>query len=494
MMINDNVDVAALLPERVGLHIGQEDAKLGYARQRLGPHRIIGLSVHSVDEARAALDSDADYVGVGPCWPTKSKEGVSDDDALMLRGAADILASLRRDPATTPPGKRTHVPSVLIGGINVRTAFRTLFGASSEHAEPDGIAVISAIVSRRDPDVAAKELHSIVTAFRRVRQDAVSSSPTFPTESKVLIQSVQELLRAYHTRYESITRKDDASCVSLPRPLVHTITSHVSSNFSANMTLAFSASPIMSHEYEEVEPLSHVYGSLVLNIGTISPDSRKGMARAGPAANNRGKPVVLDPVGVGATPFRHRTVQSILNETQVTLIKGNAAEIATLCNSNDAQTQGVDSVGQLTSAPVLARRLARQEGAFVLLTGEVDYLTDGNVVLESRCGTPMLGRITASGCSLGCVVAAGMAAAQTKYGIQLGNQVEQRQSPPRLRHELMIGALAGLLTYTIAAERAAALPSVRGPGSFIPALLDEVASFDPACLELYKDRLTFASP
>ena len=75
-MINDNVDVAALLPERVGLHIGQEDAKLEYARQRLGPHRIIGLSVHSVDEARAALDSDADYVGVGPCWPTKSKEGV----------------------------------------------------------------------------------------------------------------------------------------------------------------------------------------------------------------------------------------------------------------------------------------------------------------------------------------------------------------------------------------------------------------------------------
>ena len=106
----------------------------------------------------------------------------------------------------------------------------------------------------------------------------------------------------------------------------------------------------------------------------------------------------------------------------------------------------------------------------------------------------MLGRITASGCSLGCVVAAGIAAAQSKYGIQLGNQVEQRQSPPRLRHELMIGALAGLLTYTIAAERAAALPSVRGPGSFIPALLDEVASFDPACLELYKDRLTFASP
>lgn len=187
-------------------------------------------------------------------------------------------------------------------------------------------------------------------------------------------------------------------------------------------------------------------------------------------------------------------MQSILNETQVTLIKGNAAEIATLCNSNDAQTQGVDSVGELTSAPVLARRLARQEGAFVLLTGEVDYLTDGNVVLESRCGTPMLGRITASGCSLGCVVAAGIAAAQSKYGIQLGNQVEQRQSPPRLRHELMIGALAGLLTYTIAAERAAALPSVRGPGSFIPALLDEVASFDPACLELYKDRLTFASP
>ena len=99
-----------------------------------------------------------------------------------------------------------------------------------------------------------------------------------------------------------------------------------------------------------------------------------------------------------ARALRHTALLlcSILNETQVTLIKGNAAEIAALCGSNDAKAQGVDSVGELRSAPALVRRLARQEGAFVLLTGEVDYLTDGECVIESRCGSEMLGCVTLS--------------------------------------------------------------------------------------------------
>lgn len=489
MIINDNIDVAERLPERVGLHIGQDDEKIECARKRLGPNRIIGLSVHSVEEAHAALNSDVNYVGIGPCWPTKSKDGVKDEDALLLRGARDVVASLRRDPASTPPGKHASLPCVLIGGINARTARRSLLGSSTDHSFADGIAVISAIVSRQDPDVAAEELHDIITSARR----EYASFPSSKLRAYELVKQAQDVLTAYHARYDCNTCKYDTSRVTLPRPLVQSITSHVSANFSANITLAFSASPIMSQEAREAEALSYAKGSLLLNIGSLSPEARHGMSVAGPAANERGKPIVLDPVGAGATSFRLATVHSILNETQVTLIKGNAAELAALCGSNDAKAQGVDSVGELQSAPALVRRLARQEGAFVLLTGEVDYLTDGECVIESRCGSEMLGSITATGCSLGCMVAAGLAAAQAKYGVRLGCQTQQRIVPPRTHSALLVGALAALLTFTIASERAAELPTVHGPGSFIPALVDEVASFDPTCLPSYVERVTLSA-
>ena len=474
MIINDNVDIAAALPERVGLHIAQDDAQLSVARARLGPLRTIGLSVHTPEQARHALESPVDYAGVGPCWPTQSKAGVTDDDALLPRGAAEVVANLVKDPQDVRPGVRDRLPCVLIGGINRHTAMRTLRGASTTRNQPDGVAVISAIVSRRDPGAAAQELRTIVQVHRREEE-----VPSDTWSCDALLDATQKLFAAYHTPYDPVARCDDTSSATILRPLVQTITSHVSSNVSANMTLAFSASPIMSHQATEAEALSDVIGALVLNIGTISPESRQGMAVAGPAANARGKPVVLDPVGAGASKLRHWTVQTLLNETQVTLIKGNAAEIGLLAGSSEAHAQGVDSVGTLSSPAELVKQLARQEGALVLMTGETDYLTDGNVVIASRCGTPLLGRVTATGCSLGCIVAAGLAAAQTHYGIELGDAQTQRVHPPRLRRELLVGALMGLLVFTVAAERAAALPHVRGPGTFVPALLDEIACFGP---------------
>jgi len=476
MIINDNVDVAAALPDRVGLHIGQDDAQLSAARARLGPSRTIGLSVHTPEQARTALDSLVDYAGVGPCWSTQSKAGVTEDDALLPHGAAEVVASLVRDPQDARPGLRSRLPCVLIGGINRHTAMRTLRGASTARNRPDGVAVISAIVSRRDPSTAAQELYEIVQAYQR--EEVLSHTWTYDA----LLGAAQELFTAHHTPYDPVARCDAASSATLPRPLVQAITSHVSSNISANMTLAFSASPIMSHQATEAEALSNVIGALVLNIGTISPESRQGMAVAGPAANMQGKPVVLDPVGAGASTLRHRTVQTLLNETQVTLIKGNAAEIGLLAGSNEAHAQGVDSVGTLSSPAELVKRLARQEGALVLMTGETDYLSDGHVVIASRCGSALLGRVTATGCSLGCIVAAGLAAARAHYGLKLGDAQAQRVHPPRLHRELLVGALMGLLVFTVAAERAAALPQVTGPGTFLPALLDEIACFVPGRL------------
>ncbi|KAI3625397.1 hypothetical protein CBS9595_000758 [Malassezia furfur] len=499
MVINDSVDVAAALPERVGLHIGQDDTRLAEARRRLGSGRLIGISVHDAAQARAALDSDADYAGVGPCWGTQSKAGVTKDDVMMLDGARETVAALARSQQDAPPGARLRMPCVLIGGINLRTVMRTMMGASSSQNAPDGFAVISAIVARRDPGRAAAELYAALGAFRAAQAEqssriAMSSLTTHALPSPFaapaeLVTAVASLLKAHHTVYNPTTHTEDDTHVTVPRTLVQTITSHVSSYFSANVALAFSASPIMSHEAEEAVALSQATRALVLNIGTINNEARQGMAVAGPAANARGTPVVLDPVGVGATPFRYEVANDILNQTQVTLIKGNAAEIGKLAGSTEAQAQGVDSVGALSSPAHLAAQLAMQEGALVLLTGEVDYLTNGEVVIESHCGTPLLGRVTATGCSLGVMVAAGLASAMHIYGVQLGSADMQRITLPRTHRELLVGALLGVFAFTVAAERAVKAPGVRGPGTFLPALLDEIASLTPATLQTYEDRI-----
>lgn len=478
MVINDNVDVAAALPDHVGLHVGQDDAKLSEARQRLGPRRLIGISVHSPAQAREALDSEADYAGVGPVWPTKSKAGITEEDVLSMSGAREVVAHLARDPATLRSGQRARMPCVLIGGINVRTAHRSLHGATSSQNHPDGVAVISAIVSRRDADVAAKELHDIVSQYFEEQKRAHGTLPAL-LQAPRLATEVAALLTAHHTRYDPVQHADDASSVTLPRPLLQVITSHVSSNISANMALAFSASPIMSHEATEARDLSAVISALVLNIGTLSPASREGMAVAGPCANDRGVPIVLDPVGAGATAHRAAQVQSILNETQVTLIKGNAAEIGALLHSNEAKAQGVDSVGEMQAPSEAVRRLARQEGALVLMTGKVDYLSDGDVCAEVHGGSALLGRITATGCSLGVVVAAGMAAAKEQYQVTLPSGPAQRMDPPRRRTPLLVGALMSLLAFALAAEQAEAQPHVHGPGTFLPAFLDALASLSP---------------
>jgi thiamine-phosphate diphosphorylase/hydroxyethylthiazole kinase len=125
---------------------------------------------------------------------------------------------------------------------------------------------------------------------------------------------------------------------------------------------------------------------------------------------------VLDPVGVGASAFRKEVVEEILNHTQVTLIKGNAAELSCIAGLNEVASRGVDSgSGKLSDPEGLVKRLALREKCFVLLTGEIDYLTDGKLLYRIHNGHPLLGRITGSGCALGVTVAAGMAAACNEY-------------------------------------------------------------------------------
>ena len=138
------------------------------------------------------------------------------------------------------------------------------------------------------------------------------------------------------------------------KPLVHQITNYVVMNETANATLALGALPVMAHAREEVEEMAAIAGALVLNIGTLSPHWVDAMLLAGRVANERGVPVVLDPVGAGATTYRTETAKRILDEVDVTVLRGNAGEVATLVGV-DAEVRGVESIGAGADPAELAR-------------------------------------------------------------------------------------------------------------------------------------------
>lgn len=484
MLINDNLSVCLSLPERVGLHIGQEDIPVSEARRILGEKRLLGVSVKTVEQAKVAMkQGKVDYVGVGPCYGTLSKAGITEDKVIGCAGAQKIVAELKK--------QEKRLPCVLIGGLNQKTAARTLFGATSAVNAPDGIAVISAIVGRTDSDVAAKELADVVGKFKAGVIASTGSSSNGVASSFALPPSTAQAKKDVEWYKSAI-----ANLLSFHReasqgpPLIQTITSHVSSTMSANLALAFSSSPIMSHEATEAADLSLAIGALVLNIGTISPASLEGMHVAGTCANRNLKPVVLDPVGGGATQFRKDVVRGLLNATQVTLLKGNAAELASIAGKSDqVKSRGVDSgAGALKDAVGLVKSLAQKERCLVLLSGKKDYLTDGQTVITSDNGHPLLGAITGSGCALGVTVGAGLAAACNLAKSQSGDTDVRSLGNTIVAHghvDLLVGALTGLLAMTIASEKAAARDDVKGPGTFIPALQDELAAISAADIHRY---------
>src|SRR5438034_2138098 len=181
------------------------------------------------------------------------------------------------------------------------------------------------------------------------------------------------------------------------KPLVHQITNYVVMNETANATLAFGALPGTAHAREEVEEMVALAGALVLNIGTLSPPWIESMLAAGRAASSRGTPVVLDPVGAGATRFRTETARRILDEVDVTVLRGNAGEVATLVGV-EAEVRGVESIGVGGDPAELARQAARTLGLVASVTGAVDHVSDGERVLAVANGHELLGRVTGTGC------------------------------------------------------------------------------------------------
>jgi hydroxyethylthiazole kinase len=239
------------------------------------------------------------------------------------------------------------------------------------------------------------------------------------------------------------------------RPLVHQITNYVVMNETANATLAIGALPVMAHAPEEVEEMVQLASALVLNIGTLSEHWVEAMVLAGAAANARQIPVVLDPVGAGATTYRTRAATRILDTVGVTVLRGNAGEVASLVGVA-AEVRGVESIGVDGEPAELAREAARRLGVVASVTGPVDHVSDGLRVLRVANGHELLGAVTGTGCIASALTGCFLAA--------------KPETP-------LEAAAEALATLGIAAEDAAV--DARGPGSFHAGLYDALWRLDP---------------
>lgn len=197
----------------------------------------------------------------------------------------------------------------------------------------------------------------------------------------------------------------DLHAVRSQTPLVHNITNYVVMNTTANALLAVGASPVMAHSVDEVEDMVKIASSLVINIGTLSKNWVDAMIKAGKAAQERDIPVVLDPVGAGATPYRTKTSLQIIKKCRPGVIRGNASEIMALVNEK-AKTKGVDSTASSESALDAAKILTRDTGAVIVISGPVDYIIDKQSMIEVRNGASLMGNVTGMGCTATALVGA----------------------------------------------------------------------------------------
>ena len=195
-------------------------------------------------------------------------------------------------------------------------------------------------------------------------------------------------------------------------PLVHNITNYVTVNDVANVLLACGGSPIMSDDIQDVEDITSICGGLNLNIGTLNHNTIPSMFAAGKKANQLGHPVVLDPVGAGASALRTETALKLLEEVKFAVIRGNISEVKTLA-AGSGKTRGVDAdvadavtEDNLDASVAFAKAVAARFGAVVAITGAIDLVADGETCSVIRNGRPEMGKITGTGCQLSGLTAA----------------------------------------------------------------------------------------
>ncbi|OAA77740.1 thiamine-phosphate pyrophosphorylase [Akanthomyces lecanii RCEF 1005] len=402
LLINDRVDVAVEVGCE-GIHIGQDDMNVHEARKLVGHDKIIGVTASNADEAIRACEDGADYLGLGTVYSTATKK-----DTKSIIGPSGVRAILK---AMVEAGHGA-VPAVCIGGISNDNAARVLAQTNAAPAAKplDGVAVVSAIIAADDPAEAARHLAGHI---------AVAAIPL--------------------------------------------VVGAVVQNFAANVALAVGASPIMSNYAAEAADLAKLGGALVVNMGTVTPEGLANYKQAIKAYNDAGRPIILDPVGAGATAIRRAATAEILALGRFAVIKGNVAEIQTLYGASVTQ-RGVDSTSELSipERATLAAALARRHRTVVLLTGPTDIVSDGARTYRVDNGHAMLGRVTGTGCTLGTTISAMVAAHPA---------------------DALLAAVAGAAVFGIAAQYAVERDEVRGPGSFVPAFLDELYSISRATAE-----------
>lgn len=188
-------------------------------------------------------------------------------------------------------------------------------------------------------------------------------------------------------------------------PLIHNITNYVVMNNTANALLAIGASPVMAHASQEVEEMVSFSSALVLNMGTLSEKWIEAMLLAGTAAQKKGIPIVFDPVGMGATHYRNKTATEILKHCKPTVIRANASEIMALARAN-VKTKGVDSTSTTEQALIYGKQLAIDTKAVIVISGETDYITDGQHTTAIKNGSEMMTMVTGMGCTATAIIGA----------------------------------------------------------------------------------------
>lgn len=252
------------------------------------------------------------------------------------------------------------------------------------------------------------------------------------------------------------------------KPLVHNLTNYVTVNDCANALLAVGASPVMADDIGEAADIAALADAVVINIGTLNARTIQSMLAAGKKAVSLGRPVVLDPVGAGASRLRTETALELIRQIPFSVVRGNVSEIKAVL-AGSGTTRGVDADERdlvsdgLDGAVAAARALACRTGAVVAVTGPTDIVSDGTRVFAIHNGHPLLSRITGSGCMLSALTGAFCGASPGK---------------------VFEAAAAALCTMGLAGEQAAerTLRESAGTGSFRTYLIDSLSLMDETAL------------
>lgn len=251
------------------------------------------------------------------------------------------------------------------------------------------------------------------------------------------------------------------------KPLIHNITNYVTVNDCANILLAIGASPIMADDLREAEDITSIASALVINIGTLNERTIESMIASGKKANELNIPVVLDPVGAGASSFRNETTKRILEEIKISVLRGNMSEIKFIAGL-ECETKGVDaSESDLKSdsdeGVRVAESLAKRFNCTVAITGVCDIVSDGEKSVTIENGTKMLSNVTGTGCMTTALVGGYLGACETK-------------------EDLFIAAISGIVSMGICGEIAEEKSGNIGLGSFHMAIIDAVSNLDEEVL------------